>query len=178
MTQAFLGEIQLFGFNYSPVNWASCNGTTLPLQQHTALFSLLGTQYGGNGTTTFQLPNLVMRAPCQQGSGPGLQPRIVGEAFGVAQVTLDQNQMPAHRHTLTAFAQTDAGKRSGVPVTGGGLSLPSSNAVKPFSNAVPDTALSPSMLGPSGGNLPHSNQQPYLAVNFCIALQGVFPQFN
>lgn len=179
MTTPFLGEIQVFGFNFSPAGWAFCNGATLSIQQNSALFALLGIQYGGNGSSTFQLPNLVARGACQQGQGPGLTSRPIGQPFGVNQVTLDATQLPAHRHTLTAFAQTDTTKRSGSPVTGGGLSLPTSNAVKPFSNAAPTTALSPSMLTPSaGGGQPHANQQPYLAVNFCIALQGAFPAFD
>lgn len=178
MTEPFLGQIQTFGFNFSPKGWAACNGATLAIQQNTALFALLGVQYGGNGTATFQLPNLVMRSPCQQGNGPGLSPRMIGETFGVAEVALTLPEMPAHRHTLNAFAPADISKRSGAPVAGGGLSMPASNAVKPFSNAAPNTALSPSMLAPnSGGNQSHENRQPYLAVNFCIALQGVFPSF-
>lgn len=178
MTEPFIGQIQPFGFNFAPANWAFCNGATLAIQQNTALFSLLGIQYGGNGTNTFQLPNFSARATGGSGTGAGLSPRSVGDTFGVAQVTVSIDEMPAHRHTLTAFAQTDTTKRSGVPVAGGGLSLPGSNAVKPFSNAAPNAPLSPSMLQPSsGGSQPHANQQPYLAVNFCIALQGVFPSF-
>jgi microcystin-dependent protein len=179
MTEPFIGQIQPFGFNFAPVNWAFCNGATLGIQQYTALFSLLGIQYGGNGSTTFQLPNFSARAAGGPGTGVGLSPRAVGDTFGVAQVTVTSAEMPAHRHTLTAFAQTDTTKRSGAPVAGGGLSLPGSNAVKPFSNAPPNAPLSPTMLLPSSGsNQPHSNQQPYLAVNFCIALQGEFPSFS
>lgn len=179
MTDPFLGQIQTFGFNFTPAGWAACNGATLSIQQNTALFSLLGIQYGGNGTTSFQLPNLVMRSPCQQGNGPGLSPRTIGDTFGVAQVPLATTELPAHRHTVNAFAPADIAKRSGAPVAGGGLSMPASNAVKPFSNATPNTALSPSMLAQSsGGNQAHENRQPYLAVNFCIALQGIFPSFS
>lgn len=179
MTEPYIGQIQPFGFNFAPNGWAFCNGATLSIQQNSALFSLLGVQYGGNGTTNFQLPNFSARAAAGTGSGNALTPRVIGEAFGVRQVTLSTLEMPAHRHTLTAFAQTDTSKRSGVPVAGGGLSQPGSNAVKPFSNTAPDTPLSPSMLAPyTGVNQPHDNQQPYLAVNFCIALQGEFPAFD
>jgi len=179
MTTPFLGEIQMFGFSYNPYGWALCNGATVAIQQNTALFSLLGVTYGGNGVSTFQLPNLVSRAACGQGQGPGLTPRTLGETFGVSDVTLTQQQMPAHQHVLTAFQQSDTSKRSGVPVQGGGLSQPGSNAVKPFSSSPPTTPMSAGMLKPAGGNaLPHANQQPYLAVNFCIALQGVFPIFE
>jgi len=179
MTEPYIGQIQPFGFNFAPNGWAFCNGATLAIQQNTTLFSLLGIQYGGNGTSTFQLPNLSARAAGGTGTGNSLTPRLIGGTFGVSQVALSTLEMPAHQHTLTAFAQTDTSKRSGVPVAGGGLSQPGSNAVKPFSNATPDTPLSPSMLLPSsGGNQPHDNQQPYLAVNFCIALQGDYPAFD
>lgn len=179
MTEPFIGEIQMFGFNFSPSGWAYCNGATLAIQQNSALYSLLGIQYGGNGQTTFQLPNLVARSACSLGQGPGLTPRTMGETFGTPAVTLTTQEMPAHRHVLTAFLQSDTTKRSGTPVSGGGLSQPSANAVKPFSASTPTTPMSPNMLKPfTGPNEPHANQQPYLAVNFCIALQGVFPPFG
>jgi microcystin-dependent protein len=179
MTEPYIGQIQPFGFNFAPVNWAFCNGTMLSIQQNTALFALLGIQYGGNGSSTFQLPNFSGRAAGGTGSGIGLTPRAVGDTYGVAQVALSTLEMPAHRHTLTAFVQNDTTKRSGTPASGGGLSMPGSNALKPYSNAAPNTPLSASMLAPSsGGNQAHDNQQPYLAVNFCIALQGEFPSFS
>jgi microcystin-dependent protein len=179
MTSPFVGEIQMFGFDYNPYGWAFCNGATVPIQQNAVLYSLLGIAYGGNGQSTFQLPNLAARAACSQGTGPGLTPRERGETFGAASVTLTEGQMPAHQHVLTAFQQSDTTKRSGTPTTGGGLSQPGSNAVKPFSSSPPTTPMSPSMLKPFvGGALPHANQQPYLAVNFCIALTGVFPSFE
>lgn len=178
MTTPFLGEIQLFGFNFNPVGWALCNGATLPIAQNTALFALLGTTYGGNGQTTFQLPNFTGRAGCEAGQGPGLSPRQLGETFGNSQVTLSSTQCPIHNHVVNGFLPADVNKRSGTPVAGGGLSQPSSNANKPFSSGAPNTTLSPSMMSPSAGSgLPHENQQPYLGVNFCIALQGVFPSF-
>lgn len=182
MTEPFLGEIQIFGFDFNPSGWAFCSGALLPIQQNTALYSLLGVQYGGDGRTTFQLPNLAARAACSQGSGPGLTPRTMGDTFGLTSVALTEQQMPAHQHGLTAYLQSDATKRTGVPVNGGGLSQPSTNVVKPFIAATPSTPttlMSPSMLKPSTGTAQaHANQQPYLAVNFCIALQGVFPAFG
>ncbi len=178
MTEPFIGEIQMLGFNFAPAGWAYCNGATLTIQQNAALYSLLGIQYGGNGTTNFQLPNLTMRAAAAQGAGPGLTPRQMGGSFGEAQITLDATQMPAHRHTVNAYSPADASKRTGTPVAGGGVALSASNAFKPYSNTPPTTAMSPSMLAPvDGGGAPHANQQPYLAVNFCIALYGVYPQF-
>lgn len=179
MTEPFVGEIQMFGFNFNPRGWAFCNGATLAIQQNTALFALLGTQYGGNGRTNFQLPNLFARGACSLGQGPGLTPRTMGETFGMQTVSLTTQEMPAHPHVLTAFLQSDTTKRTGTPVSGGGLSQPSSNAVKPFSASAPTTPMSPNMLRPfTDGNQPHSNQQPYLAVNFCIALEGIFPSFG
>lgn len=179
MTTPFIGEIQMFGFNFSPSGWAFCDGTLMQIRQNTTLFSLLGNVYGGDGKNTFQLPDLRSQAACNQGPGPGLTPRTLGETFGFNTVTLTEAQMPAHRHVLTAFQQGDTTKRSGTPSVGGGLSQPNSNSIKPFSESPPTTPMSTSMLQPfaSGGNS-HSNQQPYLALNFCIALQGAFPSFG
>lgn len=179
MTQPFIGEIQLFGFNFNPRGWAFANGATLPISQNTALFSLLGVTYGGNGQTTFQLPNLAGRAACQQFNGPGLSPRALGEAFGVNTVTLTSNQMPAHNHRVNAYSQTAAGSGTHTPTSNGGLSfLASSTTSKTYLATPINTQLAPNMIQPSqGGGLPHQNQQPYLGVNFCIALQGIFPSF-
>lgn len=174
MTQPYIGEIQLFGFNFNPRGWAFANGATLPISQNTALFSLIGTIYGGNGTTTFQLPNFAGRAGCQLGNGPGLSPRSLGETFGVNTVTLTSNQIPQHNHGINAFAPANAT----VPVANGGLSQPIAAANKTFLSSAPNTTFAPNMISPSqGGGQPHQNQQPYLGVNFCIALQGVYPSF-
>lgn len=174
MTQPYIGEIQLFGFNFNPRGWAFANGATLPISQNTALFSLIGTIYGGNGQTTFQLPNFAGRAGCEQGNGPGLSPRTLGETFGVNTVTLTSNQIPQHNHGINAFVPANAG----TPSANGGLSQPGIAANKPFSSGAPNTTFAPNMLSPSqGGGFPHENQQPYLGVNFCIALQGIYPSF-
>jgi microcystin-dependent protein len=178
MTEPYIGQIQTFGFNFNPRGWAFCNGATLPIQQNTALFALLGTQYGGNGQTTFQLPNFAGRAGCQQGQGPGLTQRTLGETFGVNTVTLGINEMPMHNHTVSAFSQTATGSGVGTPVSNGGLSfLASSTTSKTFINTPLNTTLAPNMILPSTGGQPHQNQQPYLGINFCIALQGIFPSF-
>lgn len=174
MTQPFIGEIQLFGFNFNPRGWAFANGATLPISQNTALFSLIGTIFGGNGQTTFQLPNFAGRAGCQQGNGPGLSPRTLGETFGANTVTLTINQIPQHNHGINAYVPPAASS----PLANGGLSQPALSANRPFSSAAPNTTFAPSMLSPSqGGGQPHQNQQPYLGVNFCIALQGIYPSF-
>lgn len=179
MTTPFIGEIQLFGFNFNPRGWAFANGATLPISQNTALFSLIGTIYGGNGTTTFQLPNLAGRAACHPGNGPGLSPRTLGQSFGVNTVTLTSNQIPAHGHGVNAYSQTVAGSGSHQPVANGGLSLLATSTTSKTFNSTPiNTQLAPNMLSPSqGGGQPHENMQPYLGVNFCIALQGVYPSF-
>lgn len=174
MSQPYIGEIQLFGFNFNPRGWAFANGATLPISQNTALFSLIGTIYGGNGQTTFQLPNLAGRAGCQQGNGPGLTPRTLGETFGVNTVTLISNQIPQHNHGINAYVPAT----SGTPAANGSLSQPTVPANKPFASSAPNTTFAPNMISPSqGGGQPHQNQQPYLGVNFCIALQGIYPSF-
>lgn len=177
MTTPYVGEIQLFGFDFAPIGWAYCNGATLTIQQNSTLFALLGTTYGGNGTSNFQLPNLAGRAPCNQGQGVGLTQRTIGETFGENSVTLLASQIPAHTHALTLFQQNDAGKRSGTPASGNALSAPLK--ASPFATGgKADTPFAANSIGPAGGNQPHENRQPYLAVNFCIALQGAYPQFD
>lgn len=178
MTTPFLGEIQLFGFNYAPVGWALCNGATLQLQQFSALFSLLGTSYGGNGTTNFMLPNFANRVPCSQGQGPGLPPYTIGESFGSNGVALTTDQLPTHNHTVTIYGQNDNSKRTGMPANGNYLSNPHSSATDPFSAPPATSQFNPNVLGMTGGNQPHENRQPALALNFCIALQGAFPSFG
>jgi len=178
MTTPFVGEIQLLGFNFPPYGWAQCNGALLAIQQNTALFSLIGTTYGGNGTSNFQLPNLAGRAACSQGSGPGLSPRAAGEVFGDNSVTLLSNEMPAHTHGFVAYNQTDTAKRSNVPTPNSGLLVPLQAEPFPPAATAPNTAFSPQMLGQAGQNQPHENRQPALALNYSIALTGVFPSFG
>ncbi|QNH15022.1 microcystin dependent protein [Xanthomonas sp. GW] len=179
MTEPYIGEIQLFGFDFNPVGWALCNGAMLPLQQNTTLYSLLGTAYGGNGSTTFQLPNFCGRASCEQGQGPGLSSRQRGDSFGSAGVSLSTTQIPPHQHGITAFSQPDPAKRTGTPANGAALSSLGSAAARPFATvAQPEAQFSPTALLPTGTGLAHENQQPYLAVNFCIALSGVYPSFD
>ena len=150
MSEPFVGEIQIFGFNFPPRGWAPCNGATLAIQQNTALFALLGTQYGGNGQTTFQLPNLMAQAACNQGQGPGLTPRDIGETFGSATVTLTSQQMPNHTHTLQFFNQGDPAKRLSTPQANAALNLPSQASSKFFAPAGVMTSLAPAALQPAG----------------------------
>ena len=178
MTQPYIGEIQLFGFNFNPRGWAFANGATLPISQNTALFSLLGTIYGGNGQTTFQLPNFAGRAATQQGQGPGLSPRSLGQSFGVNTVTLTSAQIPQHNHGINAYVTGDTTKRASQPAANGGLAGLGLTGSRPFSSGAANTTFAPNMISNSqGGGFPHENQQPYLGVNFCIALQGIYPSF-
>ena len=134
---------------------------------------------GGNGQTTFQLPNLAGRGACEQGQGPGLTSRFLGESFGVNNVTLTSSQIPSHGHGVNAFSQSAPGTGSPEPVANGGLSFLAASATSKTFVATPlDTQLSSNMIAPNaGGGLPHQNQQPYLGINFCIALQGIYPSF-
>ncbi|MFA4295945.1 tail fiber protein [Xanthomonas perforans] len=178
MTEPYLGEIQLFGFDYNPYGWALCNGAVLPITQNSALYSLLGIAYGGNGSSTFQLPNFTARAGCQQGPGPGLTPHTLGSNFGSAGVNLSGSEMPMHQHGVNSFSLADQTKKSGAPVGGAALSSPGSSSARPYNAIVPDKQFSPVMLIPTGNGQAHENRQPYLAVNFCIALSGDYPVFS
>ena len=168
MADPFVAEIRIVGFNFAPRGWAFCNGQLVQISQNTALFSLLGTTYGGNGTTTFALPNLQGASPLGAGSGPGLTPRDLGEAGGSSTVTLLSSEMPSHAHTLLASADPSS------PTPTSTMALASTTSAKVYrspSNLVPMATP----LDPAGAGLPHDNRQPYLGMNFIIALQGVYP---
>ncbi|HET7301501.1 MAG TPA: tail fiber protein [Oleiagrimonas sp.] len=174
MSDPFIGEIQLFGFNFPPRNWAFCQGQLLLISQNTALFSLIGTQFGGDGKTTFALPNFQGMAACAQGQGPGMSSRTVGESFGVTDVTLTDAQMPAHSHAANVYNARQTATPHGTPAAGDAVVSPA--LATPFTgNASTDTLFAEGTVGPVGGSQPHSNVQPLLALNFCIALQGLFP---
>lgn len=171
MTDPFVAEIRIFPFNFAPRGWAWCDGQLLPISQNTALFSLLGTTYGGNGLSNFALPDLQGQAPMHPGQGPGLSLYDLGQTSGSETVTLLQSEMPIHSHTMGAdtvdladtnipspnasFAQSSGGTLYGSPS---------------------DAHLADDALPPAGGSQPHNNMQPYLTFYFCIALQGIFPQ--
>lgn len=167
----FLAEIRIFAGNFAPTGWALCNGQILPISQNTALFSLLGTTYGGDGKTNFALPNLQGSAPMFFGQGPGLSQRLLGETGGQSTVTLLQTQLPAHNHALQAI--NDLGD-SATPNPGEGLARGVN--LQPYGSGVPNTTMAAQAVGAAGGNQPHNNLQPYLTLNFIIALQGIFPQ--
>jgi microcystin-dependent protein len=173
MSNPFVAEIRMFAGNYPPRGWATCDGQLLPISQNTALFSLLGTQYGGNGQTTFGLPNLAGQAPLGQGQGPGLSPRFVGEAGGAATVSLLQAQMPAHSHGTLGDATVTAGSATPANNTWGKMAGRTPPPL--YSNAAPNTAMHSQALSLTGGSAPHNNMPPYLALTFIIAMQGVYP---
>jgi microcystin-dependent protein len=178
MTTPFVGEIQIFGFNFAPAGWAFCDGSLLQIRQYSALFSLLGTAYGGDGVNTFGLPNFANRVGCSQGQGPGLSQRTMGETDGSNGVALTSNEIPMHNHLVTIFGQNDNTKRSGTPQSNYYLSNPHNSSTNPYGPMPANATFSPVTLGSTGSNQPHENRQPALALNFCIALQGAFPSFN
>jgi len=177
MADAFTGEIRIFAGNFAPYNWAFCNGQLLPIQGNTALFSLIGVQYGGNGTTNFALPNLQGSVPIGQGAGPGLSSRSMGEMGGSASVTLLATEMPAHTHIPMGYA-TNGSTAAPAGNVWAQWSEQSRSGVTPINlfNPTPDTKMSPMALSPAGGSQAHNNMQPFLALNFIICLQGDFPQ--
>lgn len=172
MADPFIAEIKIFAGNFAPRGWATCDGALLPISQNTALFSLVGTTYGGDGRTTFGLPNLKDRAPMHPGNGPGLSNRRLGENAGVSTVTLSQTQMASHTHALSAIT---APASTNFPAAGTTALARSVNG-----NAYQDTtgnlvSLDPGVVLPTGGTSAHNNYQPLLGLLFIIALVGVFP---
>lgn len=172
MSAPFLAEIRMFGFNYAPRGWAFCNGQLFPISQNTALFALLGTTYGGDGRTTFGLPNLQGRVPMHPGQGPGLSSHSLGEVGGTQTVSLTQNELPSHTHSMNGIiAPPPATGTTPDPTQGLGRASGGS-AYGPAANL---TVMNAQALNVQGGNQPHNNLMPYLVMNFCIALQGIFP---
>ncbi len=174
MSAPFIGEIRIFAFNFAPTGWALCNGQLMPISQNTSLYALLGTTYGGDGRTTFGLPNLQGSAPLQAGQGPGLGLYDLGEAWGEQAITLLQWELPAHSHSVrgTASAGFQSSPVSAVWAT--------ARVGRQFENHYAQTAgngqtMNVQALSITGGGSPHNNMPPYLVLNFCIALQGLFP---
>ncbi|MFZ3309399.1 MAG: tail fiber protein [Xanthobacteraceae bacterium] len=171
MSDQYLGEIRAFGFSFAPVGWAQCNGQLMAIQQNTALFSLLGTNFGGNGTSSFGLPNLGGNAPMHWGNSAGLSQYFIGETVGSATETITYNQMPLHSHAVQA---AEGGTPSSAPNSS--LWLAEGNPSKPYVNTnAPNTTLAQNAIGIAGGSQPHQNMQPYETLNFCVALVGAFP---
>ena len=173
MADPFVAEIRIFPFNFAPKGWAWCNGQLMPISQNTALFSLLGTVYGGDGKSTFALPDLMGRAPMHPGQGPGLSLHDLGEEGGSDFVTLLESEVPAHNHNVVA-SSTPGGASTPDP-TMAMARVGGATPYAPAASSPPLTAMSPQALAPAGGSLPHNNLMPYLTFYFNIALQGVFP---
>ncbi len=176
MSSPFVAEIRIWACNFAPTGWAMCNGQLLPISQNTALFSLLGTTYGGDGKSTFALPNLEGSAAMHQGQGPGLSLRDLGESGGEQTVTLLDTEMPAHTHTFGKAL--NANGSSQTPVANIWAQAPAGRGTLAIYGAPPTGAVNPNSLSITGGSLPHNNLQPYLVLNFCIALQGIYPARN
>jgi microcystin-dependent protein len=173
MSDPFVAEVRIFPFNFAPKGWAFCDGQILAISQNAALFSLLGTTYGGDGRSTFALPNMQGNAPMHPGQGPGLSQYVLGETGGSPTVTLQQQQMPSHGHPMNAEARLPAGAKIPGPTM---AFARTANNVTPYQTSVTNNVtLAPTTIGPSGNNAPHNNMMPYLTLNFCIALQGIFP---
>ena len=171
MTEPFIGQISIVGYNFAPRGWAQCSGQILPIAQNTALFSLLGVTYGGNGQTTFALPDLRGRSPMAFGSGAGLTPRQLGESSGQEAVALQLANLPLHSHPLTAdLARADRANASAARLA--------DTADDTYATTPATSELSPASLLPAGASFPHNNMQPYLALNMMIALEGIFPARN
>ena len=179
MSEPFIAQIQIFPYNFAPRNWAYCNGALIAIAQNTALFSLLGVNYGGNGQTTFALPNFSNRAAVMQGSGPGLTPRAIGETFGSSSVTLIGSEMPVHNHAAVLYSQANSSLRAATPSSGNALSVSSNPEATSFiPGGSTNTTFAPNMIGPVSGGQPHENRQPFLALGFCIAMNEIFPSRN
>lgn len=167
--EPFIGQIQAFGFNFAPRGWAKCHGQLLPISQNNALFALIGTIYGGDGRTTFALPDLRGRVAVAEGRGPGLSDYTIGERGGQERVTLNANEIPQHNHTFNTVAE----EPNSVKPSDNLIASPSGQIYSTQSN--PDTVLKNSAIGNAGGSQSHNNLQPFLAINWCIALVGIFP---
>lgn len=171
--EPYIGQISMFGFNYAPQGWAKCNGQLLQIAQNQALYSLLGTHYGGDGRTTFALPDLQGRLPMHQGQGAGRRPRTIGQSGGQEQVTLTTQQLPAHNHSVEA--DNSSGRTGGANSTdpsGHVLANPSNEI---YSDRAPNSQMNAQAIGNTGGSQGHDNVPPFQVINFCIALQGVYP---
>jgi microcystin-dependent protein len=178
MSEPFIGEIRLWALNYAPAGWAHCDGTLLQVSQNTALFSLIGTTYGGDGRTTFALPDLRGRVPIHQGQGVGLNARNIGQKGGTETVVLTTNQMPVHRHNL--YGEDDVGTtaKPGFDVLPGEFEI-NGKAIDFYSNSAASRTLNANhALTNTGGNMGHENRMPYLTMNYCIALTGIYPTRN
>lgn len=176
MSEPFFGQIIMFAGNFAPRNWAFCHGQLIPIQQNQSLFSILGTTYGGDGRTTFALPDLRGRVPVGEGTGPRLSQRHLGERFGEETVTLNSNQIPSHTHTFSLEASTDDGN---TDEPGGAYPAKAAGGETVYSDNIDNaTALGNSGIGNTGGGQSHDNMQPSLGINYIICIEGLYPSRN
>jgi microcystin-dependent protein len=173
MSEAYIGEVRIFAGNFAPRDWMMCDGSLLPIAQNTALFSILGTTYGGNGQTTFALPQLDARMPMHAGQGVGLSQRFLGEFVGEATIALSPQEMPTHNHTMQASPAVPA-----FNAANGHVLAKVSGTTPPYHDPTSLAPAVPAMLQPNGGSQPHNNRQPYLTLSFIICTQGIFPPRN
>lgn len=181
MSDPFIGEICCFAFNFAPRQWAQCNGQTMQISQNSALFAILGTTYGGNGQSTFALPNLQGQVPMHWGTGTGPAAgfnTVIGESTGSPTVTLLQSNLPSHTHTAFCAKQGTSTELNAVPSATSYISRATAGQAVYQTNPTISVAFAPNAISPNGGSLPHNNMQPYLAMNFCISLYGNFPARN
>src|SRR5690349_12042458 len=170
MAQPYVGEIRMFGGNFAPAGWMFCEGQLMPISEYETLFNLIGTTYGGDGETTFAMPDLRGRLPIGQDVDSSTQPYWVGETGGAEEVTLSINQIPVHTHPWQTTAD-----RSGTEAGPAGTHLAQSTSITPYVVVDPDSSMAAAAVSPTGGSQPHTNMQPYLCVNFIISLFGIFP---
>jgi microcystin-dependent protein len=171
MSDFYLGEVRIFAGNFAPRGWALCNGQLMSIQQNVALFSIIGTYYGGNGTTNFALPNLQGHVAVGPGQGPGLSTYVLGETIGSSAVTLNSTQLPSHNHVANA---SSAGGNAGAPATNT-IWAASTDGDNLYASSGKNSTMAMTALSPTGGNQPHNNMQPFLVLNYIIALIGIFP---
>jgi microcystin-dependent protein len=171
MSDPFIGEIRMFGGNFAPAGWALCEGQLLAISENDALFTLIGTTYGGDGQTTFALPDLRGRLPIHAGTGPGLSPRTIGEQDGVENVTLTNPQLPLHTHVPQALSTPGTGPSPSSAI----WASTNTGAIYRASGPAAGVTMNTNAIAPIGGSQPHTNMQPYLCINFIISLYGIFP---
>lgn len=178
MTEPFIGEVQILGFGFAPRGWALAAGQLIPLRQSVALYSLYGIQFGGDGTTTFGLPNLAARMACGAGQSPGNSNRTIGQIFGTSSVALTAAQMPPHTHAISDYQPGDTSQLSAGPTAGGAVGYAANQGFNAFAAPGAATTMDPNALGIAGNGDPHENRQPFLGLVYAVALVGAFPSFN
>ena len=173
MTQPFIGEIRMFAGNFNPAGWEFCNGQLVPISENETLFQLIGTTYGGDGQSTFALPNLQSRIPIHQGQGAGLSNRTLGETGGAESVTLTTQQIPLHNHAMLVSTESGTGTSPANAVLASGSNV---SIYRP--DVIPNLPMNPTSLSPAGGSQPHDNMQPFICINYIISMFGIFPRFS